>query len=60
MSKDVASIKPVGKKSAMDNAVKGTEKIREWDEHRVGTEALEKKYNTNIKTGLDNAGAKKG
>jgi hypothetical protein len=39
-----------GKKSKneMNNAVSGTEAIRTWDEHRIGTAQLCMKYGTNI------------
>ena len=35
----------------------GTEAIRTWDDHRIGTEALCRKFNTNKDTGLTTAGA---
>ena len=42
--------KPAEKKkgSSMGDAVKGTEAIRTWDEHKVGPEALAKKLQTDI------------
>jgi len=49
---------PDGKKgSSMQDAVSGTEAIRTWDDHRIGTEALCRKFNTNKDTGLTTAGA---
>jgi hypothetical protein len=42
----------------MASAVSGTEAIRTWDDHRIGTAALAKKFNTNIDTGLTSAQAK--
>ena len=52
-------MKPTGgKKSAMASAVSGTEAIRTWTDHRIGTEALAKKFNTDIVNGLTHARAK--
>ena len=43
MSKDVKKVGAAGEKkkgSAMGDAVKGTEAIRTWDDHKIGPEAL--------------------
>ena len=53
-----APAKPKGKGKDMASAVSGTEAIRTWDDHRIGTAALAKKFNTNIDTGLTSAQAK--
>jgi len=45
------------KSSSMADAVSGTEAIRTWDDHRIGTEALAKKFNSNKDTGLTSAAA---
>ena len=42
----------------MKDAIKGTEAIRNWNEHRLSLQELEKKYNTDFKSGLTNANAK--
>jgi sodium/potassium-transporting ATPase subunit alpha len=41
----------------MQDAVSGTEAIRTWDDHRIGTEALAKKFSSNKDTGLTAAAA---
>ena len=41
----------------MQDAVAGTEAIRNWDEHKIGLEALCKRLNTNKDTGLTEAAA---
>jgi len=46
-----------GGKSAMASAVSGTEAIRTWDDHRIGVEALAKKFDTDINSGLTTATA---
>lgn len=50
---------PDGKKkgSSMQDAVSGTEAIRTWDDHRIGIEALCRKFKTNKDTGLTSDGA---
>ena len=40
------------KGSSMGDAVKGTEAIRTWDEHKIGPEALAQRLGTSIATGL--------
>ena len=43
MSKDLGKVGAAdkgGKKSAMGEAVKGTEAIRTWDDHKIGPQAL--------------------
>ena len=49
----MSDIKKVGaqggekkKGSAMGDAVKGTEAIRTWDDHKIGPDALAKRFNT--------------
>ena len=39
-------------KNDMNNAVSGTEAIRTWTEHRIGTAQLCDKLGTNIMNGL--------
>jgi len=36
----------------MNDAVRGTEAIRSWDEHRIGINALAQRLGTNLETGL--------
>jgi len=45
------------KTSAMSAAVSGTEAIRSWDDHRIGTLALAERFGTNKDTGLTEAKA---
>jgi sodium/potassium-transporting ATPase subunit alpha len=55
MSKETAKVSnEPGKKgkSKMSDAVSGTEAIRTWDDHKIGTEALAKKFSTNKDSGL--------
>lgn len=50
MSKETAKVSASDKKkgkSKMSDAVSGTEAIRTWDDHKIGTEALAKKFGTN-------------
>ena len=42
----------------MNEAVSGTEAIRQWDDHRIGTEKLAMKFETNATTGLTANNAK--
>ena len=59
MSKEIDKVQPAGKtKSAMSAAVSGTEAIRTWDDHRIGTEALAARFSTDTKVGLTLAQAK--
>jgi len=48
MSKEIDKVQPGGKKSAMSAAVSGTEAIRSWDDHRIGTEALAARFATDV------------
>lgn len=41
--------KPAG---GMSEAVSGTEAIRQWNDHRIGTEKLAEKFETNALAGL--------
>ena len=50
---------PKKSKDSMSNAITGTEAIREWDEHRVGIEALCLKFQTDKEKGLTSEAAKK-
>ena len=55
MSKETAKVSnEPGKKGKykMSDAVSGTEAIRTWDDHKIGTEALAKKFSTNKDSGL--------
>ncbi len=36
----------------MNEAVSGTEAIRQWNDHRIGTEKLAEKFETNALLGL--------
>lgn len=45
------------KGKAMQSAISGTEAIREWDDHKIGKEALAKKFGTDIVNGLTTAEA---
>jgi sodium/potassium-transporting ATPase subunit alpha len=47
-----------GKGKGMGDAISGTEAIRTWDDHRIGKDALAKKFNTNADKGLTEAEAK--
>lgn len=47
--------KPAG---GMSEAVSGTEAIRQWNDHRIGTEKLAEKYDTNQVSGLTESRAK--
>ena len=63
MSKELTKVGPGagkdGKKgSSMGDAVKGTEAIRTWDDHRIGPDALAKRFATDMSTGLTEAAAK--
>ena len=41
MSKEIKKVGPEkGKGGGMSDAVKGTEAIRTWDDHRIGSDAL--------------------
>ena len=42
----------------MADAVSGTEAIRTWDDHRIGIDALAKKFNTDKTNGLTEEAAK--
>ena len=42
----------------MSDAVSGTEAIRTWDDHMIGTEKLSEKLNTDSTTGLTEGKAK--
>jgi len=42
----------------MGDAVRGTEAIRTWDDHKIGPEALAKRFNTSMTTGLTEESAK--
>jgi len=42
----------------MNEAVSGTEAIRQWNDHRIGTEKLAEKFDTNHLTGLTQDRAK--
>lgn len=42
----------------MNEAVSGTEAIRQWNDHRIGTEKLAEKYDTNALSGLTSDKAK--
>jgi len=59
MSPDIKKVHTGGddkkKSSGMNSAIKGTEAIRSWDDHRIGLEALAKKFNTDIVKGLTTA-----
>ena len=48
MSKELGKVGAAEKKkgSAMGDAVKGTEAIRTWDDHKIGPEALAKRFGT--------------
>jgi len=46
------------KGGGMNDAISGTEAIRTWDDHRIGTAKLAEKFKTNIQTGLNEAQAK--
>jgi hypothetical protein len=41
-----AGDKPKGKGKGMGDAISGTEAIRTWDDHRIGKDALAKRFNT--------------
>ena len=58
---DVKKTAPAGKGKGKDmaSAVSGTEAIRTWDDHRIGTAKLAEKFNTNINNGLTSDQAKK-
>ena len=61
MSKETAKVSAEpGKKgkSKMSDAVSGTEAIRTWDDHKIGTEALANKFKTNKDNGLSEGAAK--
>jgi sodium/potassium-transporting ATPase subunit alpha len=53
--------KPGDKKkgSSMGDAVKGTEAIRTWDEHKIGPQALAERLGTDVTRGLSDEGSKK-
>jgi len=40
------------KGSGMSDAVKGTEAIRQWDDHKIGSDALAQRLGTNKATGF--------
>jgi len=40
------------KGGGMSDAVKGTEAIRQWDDHKIGSDALAKRFGTNKATGF--------
>jgi sodium/potassium-transporting ATPase subunit alpha len=42
----------------MSEAVSGTEAIRQWQDHKIGTEKLAEKFETNPLEGLTSAKAK--
>jgi hypothetical protein len=42
----------------MADAVSGTEAIRTWDDHRIGPDALAKRFGTSKENGLTSAQAK--
>ena len=54
MSKDLGKVGAAEKKkgSAMGDAVKGTEAIRTWDDHKVGPQALAQRFGTSMEAGL--------
>ena len=47
-----------GKKNSLSSAISGTEKIREWDDHRIGIPALVERLHTNKDGGLTSEQAK--
>lgn len=61
MSKDIQKVQAggagKGKGSAMSAAVSGTEAIRSWDDHRIGTAALAERFGTDKERGLTEAKA---
>ncbi len=46
------------KSSSMNDAVSGTEAIRQWNDHRIGIDKLAEKYFTNKDSGLSEGAAK--
>jgi hypothetical protein len=40
------------KGGGMSDAVKGTEAIRQWDDHKIGSDALATRFGTNKATGF--------
>ena len=46
--KKVGADKPAKGGSAMGDAVRGTEAIRTWDEHKIGPESLANRLGTNM------------
>ena len=51
---DMKKVGADGKKgsSAMGDAVRGTEAIRTWDDHKIGPEALAQRLDTDVAAGL--------
>jgi len=47
------------KGSSMGDAVKGTEAIRTWDEHKIGPQALAERLGTDVTRGLSDEASKK-
>jgi len=47
-----------GKGNATSDAISGTEAIRTWDDHRIGKDALAKRFKTNCDKGLTEGEAK--